>query len=154
MAGETKAGIKRALYRIGAEVRRTAIQNAPISPTEAVRKSLLKPRSVKRGTGGRFLSRKRRTRKVGATPGGLAKSIVFVSDADSAEIFVASNSEAGKYAERMHDGKGVSWWKRGPGTVKKGAQADAKFIKRAIATEEPFMLRVIDAEMEKVRTTR
>ena len=47
-------------------------------------------------------------------------------------VFVASNSQAGRYARRIHDEKGVTWRNRGPGTIAKGARADEKFIERAI----------------------
>ena len=85
----------------------------------------------------------------GAKPGGLMRSITFASDAEKAEVFVASNSEAGKYAKKMHDDKGLSWWNRGPGTEAKGPQADHKFILRAIQDEGENMAKIIDSEMEK-----
>ena len=49
-----------------------------------------------------------------------------------AEVYVAANAEAGKYAKRIHDEKGKTWRKRGPGTVAKGARADDKYILRAV----------------------
>lgn len=78
------------------------------------------------------------------------RSITFASDAEKAEIFVASNSEAGKYAKKMHDEKGLSWWNRGPGTEAKGPQADHKFILRAIEDGAEDSTRIVDSEMEKV----
>lgn len=45
---------------------------------------------------------------------------------------MAANAEAGKYAKRIHDEKGKTWRKRGPGTVAKGARADDKYIQRAV----------------------
>ena len=47
-------------------------------------------------------------------------------------VYVAANSEAGKYARFIHDGKDTKWFRRGPGTVAKGPEADSKFIERAI----------------------
>lgn len=79
------------------------------------------------------------------------RSINFASDASKAEVFVPSNSEAGKYARRIHEEKGLTWWRRGPGTEAKGAQADHKFILRAIEDEDSNMMKIIDSEMEKVR---
>lgn len=129
-SGETKAGIRRALFRIGAVVKRTAVRYAPISPTSAMLRKL--------GKGDQ------------GTPGGLMRSITFASDAEKAEVFVPSNSEAGKYARKMHDEKGLSWWRRGPGTAAKGPQADHKFILRAIQDEGGTIGRIVDDEMEKV----
>lgn len=69
-------------------------------------------------------------------PGGLEKSIQWRLTGRGmnldAEIYVAANAEAGKYAKRIHDEKGKTWRKRGPGTVAKGAQADDKYILRAV----------------------
>lgn len=64
-------------------------------------------------------------------PGGLERSIKFQSGADSVEVYVASNAEAGEYAHIIHDMKGQKWHERGPGTQAKGEQADDKFIERA-----------------------
>ena len=130
-SGETKAGIRRALSMIGAVVKHTAVRYAPISPTSALLRKLGK--GNKQGT-----------------PGGLMRSITFASDAEKTEVFVPSNSEAGKYARKMHDEKGLSWWRRGPGTAAKGPQADHKFILRAIQDEEGTIGRIVDDEMEKV----
>ena len=64
-------------------------------------------------------------------PGGLVKSIECESDENHIEVFVASNSDAGEYAQIIHDLKGVKWHERGPGTQAKGDRADEKFIERA-----------------------
>lgn len=66
-----------------------------------------------------------------ANPGGLMRSIQLETGDDFAEVFVASNAEAGSYAVKIHDEKGQTWQKRGPGTQAKGPQADDKFIQRA-----------------------
>lgn len=168
-SGETRAGIRRALFVIGATVKRTAVKYAPISPTASLLRRFARAGGVAGDslmTGG---SRRRRGRLVtltpsyvdrlsddprstaGPKPGGLMRSIAFASDADKAEIFVPSNSEAGKYARRIHDEKGLTWWKRGPGTQAKGAEADDRFILRAITDNEATMVKIIDAEMRKVK---
>ena len=128
---ETTGGLRRALFRCGALAKRVAVQYAPISPTAAL-----------------LVSKKPAT---GATPGGLMRSINFASDDKQAEVFVPSNSEAGKYAFRIHEEKCLSWWRRGPGTTAKGPQADDKFIIRAIQDSQKDMVRIVDSEMEKVK---
>lgn len=71
-----------------------------------------------------------------AAPGGLERSIQWRMAgrgfALDAEVYVAANAEAGKYAKRIHDEKGKTWRKRGPGTVAKGPRADDKYILRAV----------------------
>jgi len=110
---------------IGMLVKRTAVKNAPISPTQQVLNRLRKTTGKTR----RKASATSRTK-----PGGLQRSIEMESDQNDAAIYVASNSEAGKYASYIHDKKNVQggWFKRGLGTVAKGPQADEKFITRAI----------------------
>lgn len=54
-----------------------------------------------------------------------------------ATIYVAENGycrspKGYNYAKRIHDEKGSKWWKRGAGTIAKGARADEKFIERAV----------------------
>lgn len=101
-----------------------AIRNAPRSPTQgmktALRKTTRKTTRKPRGT-----SRAKR--------GGLERSIAFALEpaALRGTVYVAANSEAGKYAGKMHDGKGSLWKNRGPGTIVKGPRADEKFIERA-----------------------
>ncbi len=170
-SGQTRDGIRRALFRIGATVKRTAVRYAPISPS----KSLLQRFKDAGGKEGTTLmsGRGKKARAVtltkfyadrlddmlsddprsveGPKPGGLMRSITFASDAEKAEIFVPSNSDAGKYARRIHDDKGISWWKRGPGTQAKGPKADDRFILRAITDNEGPMLKIIDGEMRRVQ---
>ena len=111
-----------ALQKCGAFAMREAKANAPKSATMKQLSATLK-------------RKKRTSRKM--MPGGLEKSIFFevkpygVKDY-VASVFVPSNSFAAKYAKRIHDDKGRTWQKRGPGTVAKGARADEKFIERAI----------------------
>ena len=63
---------------------------------------------------------------------------------DFVSIFVPSNSPGGKYAEKIHDKKGVQWRNRGPRTKQKGADADDKFIFRAGKKVEPEIDALID----------
>jgi hypothetical protein len=121
---------RQTLTRLALLVHRDALANAPISPTQATLNGLRKTTRVV-------------TRKATATsrpkPGGLMRSIAFRVSDGSAEIFVAANSEAGRYAFRMHEEKGKSWWNRGPGTVAKGSRADEKFITRAIEANKDLI---------------
>lgn len=73
----------------------------------------------------------------------------MTSDATNATIFVATNSEAGKYAFRIHEQKGTAWKNRGPGTIAKGSQADDKFIVRAINDTRPQQIAILQDELKK-----
>jgi hypothetical protein len=131
---------QRALSAIAILVQREAIKNAPRSP---MRKQLNRLRKTRRKV----------TRKARATsrpsPGGLERSIERHATSDAAYIFVASNSNAGKYAARIHDEKGSTWHNRGIGTQAKGSRADDKFIHRAIVDNEGKILEIIKAEHGK-----
>lgn len=111
-----------------------ALLNAPKSPTNEIHSSTFK--------------RKKRTARQ-MRPGGLERSIQYESDASHCSVFVASNSEAGAYARRIHDEKGITWRNRGPGTVYKGARADEKFIERAIRDNLPKIQACLDDELRK-----
>ena len=126
--------IARSLTRIGQRVRDEAKRNAPRSPTMAQLSATLK--------------RKKRTARR-TTPGGLEKSIEYEVKGGMCSVFVASNSYAGKYAKRIHDEKGKSWRKRGPGTIAKGSRADDKFIERAIRDNQDKFLDVFKSELRK-----
>jgi hypothetical protein len=120
----------RANYRVAQLVKDTAVKYAPKSPTQ---KEKNKGKARKRDSRGHFISSGRSSRSTSrATPGGLMRSISAKSTEAYAEIFVAANSEAGKYAFGIHELKGKVWRKRGIGTIAKGAKADDKFITRAI----------------------
>ncbi len=138
-SGETKAGIRRGLFRIGAVIKREAVRYAPISPSATIMRRIAKA-----------AGRPRKKGSMKATPGGLMRSIAFASDTEKAEIFVPSNSAAGKYARRIHDEKGLSWWKRGPGTQAKGAHADEKYILRAIQDNEAKAIQIAEDQLAKV----
>lgn len=115
--GKLTEGIAAAIRQCGLHALRESKRNAPRSPT-------MKQRSA-------TLVRKRRTKQKSA-PGGLERSIVCDIMGDTATIYILQNSAAGKYARRIHDEKGKTWWKRGAGTVAKGNRADEKFIQRAL----------------------
>lgn len=119
-------------------VQREAKRNAPRSPT------------VKQINA--TLVRKKRTKRR-AFAGGLEKSIECEVQGHGANataaIFVASNSPAGKYAKRIHDEKGIKWFKRGTGTVQKGARADEKFIERAIKDNQETIQKKLNKAVER-----
>ena len=82
-------------------------------------------------------------------PGGLMRALTARSDDNMAEISVPVNSEAGKYGYVIHEEKGIRWKDRGPGTQAKGAQADAKFIARAITDNKATIKSTIKDEYKK-----
>lgn len=127
---------KKAIARACLVVHRRAVKYTPISPSMAQKNRMRKTRrKVKR----RALAFTR------AKPGGLSRSIEWHAGAREGSIFVARNSEGGKYAKRIHDEKGITWRNRGIGTIAKGRQADDKFIARALKDSE----REIDAIFKK-----
>jgi hypothetical protein len=128
--------ISRALFRCGALCKRTSKQYAPISPSQAMLKT--KPGFGSKGGG-----------KGRALPGGLRSSIEFQSNSTQAEIYVAANSPAGRYAKRIHDEKGKTWFNRGPGTIAAGPQADEKFIQRAIEDKKDDMALIFSDQLQK-----
>lgn len=128
----------RAMKRISNVVLKKAVEYAPRSATRTIISKTLKVQ---------------RRSKSQRTPGGLEKSIKSTvrrvgTDAD-AIVFVASNAPAGKYAARIHNQKGKTWFKRGPGTVAKGPQADEKFIARAIKDTERYFMPILEQETQR-----
>ena len=147
----TAAALTRALVRISHTAKREAIRHAPRSPSMKILRALRKTK--------RRVTRKDRATSR-ASPGGLERSIevevipsmTSIGSLD-AIVFVSANSEAGQYAARIHDGKGTLWNERGPGTVAKGARADALFIERAVRENEGEFVRIVQDELGKVLKT-
>jgi len=137
------AGISRCTVRVWKE----AILNAPRSPT--TQQQARASRKTRQNTSGR----RKPTAFTRAKPGGLERSISMEMDKKemAGSVFVAANSEAGKYAKKIHDEKGESWHNRGPGTIAKGQRADAKFIERALAENEDKVDVIINEELGKVK---
>lgn len=160
-AQRIEANQARMLYRAGSLVQREARKNAPKSPTQqeidedrkkgfkasGMNKAQVKARMAQ------VLRRRDAARNDRATsrpsPGGLEQSIEMRSNAMNAEIFVAANSSAGRYAWRIHEEKGKTWWKRGKGTQAKGDRADDKFIERALKDNEENIRRIAQSQVEK-----
>lgn len=143
LANVAKDGPKatqRAMSAIAILVQREARRNAPRSPTRGM---LNRARKTKRKV----------TRSARATsrtaPGALENSIDREATSEAAIIFIASNSNAGKYARRIHEEKGETWRNRGLGTIAKGARADEKFIERAVFDSTGKILDIIKAEHRK-----
>lgn len=132
---------QKALVRASNKAQRVAIDYAPRSPTQAQRRALNKTKRK---------GKRKATATTRAMPGGLEKSIEKRVEGLNAYVYVASNSPGGKYAARIHDGKGKSWRNRGPGTIAKGAKADDKFIERAITDEHQNIVKIIEDEHRKV----
>jgi hypothetical protein len=150
--------LERTTYRIGALVKDAAKQYAPISPNQSMLNQMRQIRLVNAGYSNKKIRRFKKfgkaRRKQSASsrpmPGALQNSITMRNTPDYAEVFVPENSPAGKYAVKIHDEKGQTWRNRGPGTVAKGAQADDKFIERAINDNMPEMDRIIEDQIDKV----
>lgn len=140
--------LEQAMKEAGGQAWKDAVANAPKSPTDAQAKAHRKRDWVaKHGAGrasirafNRYQDLGKARRKANShsrrAPGGLMRSIQWRLRGKGynidAEVYVAANAEAGKYAKRIHDEKGKTWRKRGPGTVAKGARADDKYILRAV----------------------
>lgn len=125
---------RRSMARCGLIAVREAKANAPRSPTMKQHSATLK--------------RKRRTARR-MLPGGLEKSIEYEADETHCSVFVASNSQAGRYAKRIHDEKGITWRNRGAGTVAKGPRADEKFIERALRENARNFELIVEDELRK-----
>lgn len=144
---QVRDALNRGVYRGTLKVWKEAALNAPRSPSS--QQQARATRKTRRDTSGR-LNPSATTR---AKPGGLERSIAMSVNKDdlSGRVFVAANSEAGKYAGMIHDEKGESWHNRGYGTIAKGPRADEKFIERALKDNEDNVRRVIDHEIGKVK---
>lgn len=148
------AVMSRTMHRVGSVVFDRARLYAPFGPTQADLDRAKAARTFLRGFRGRapLEARPGAGRTVSLPkPGGLQNSIEMDSSEDGAEIFVAANSEAGVYAEYIHDEKGENWFNRGPGTVRKGPQADEKFIERALDDSIDDIFKIIESEQNKAK---
>ncbi len=139
-AGVRDKALPRAMIKCGMIAKREAVRNAPRSSTQSTKNNLRK-------TSRRRKADERSTGR--AKPGGLERSVSMTHGSDNAEVFIATNSEAGKYAFRMHEQKGISWHERGPGTIQKGGRADDKFIERAINENQDEFAKIIKTEIGK-----
>jgi len=142
---QARAAAGRVLADSTALVFRNAKLNAPRSPTMA---QTARRRKTRRDTS----KSRSATAATRAKPGGLERSISMTIDraALTGSVFVSSNSEAGKYAAKIHDEKGVSWQNRGVGTIAKGTRADDKFIERALADNADKITGAFEAALRKV----
>ncbi len=159
-AENVKKALPAIAREVGMYVQREAKDNAPRSPTQAqidlwrtvkqsdgsvkllkrspkdVRKLLKRRQKLRKTLVEKHAKQGKAWRQTRPAPGGLERSIsneVIISGDDvTANVFVASNSEAQGYAKKIHDEKGKSWHRRGRGTINKGDRADDKFIARAV----------------------
>lgn len=130
--GNAKKHRERANKRLAMTARDLASIYAPKRPTRAEAKAAGKPGAYS------------------GPPGALQSSIKAYADEHLAEIFVPLNSPAGSYAWKMHEEKGRTWKERGPGTVAKGAQADDKFIERAIKDTRQQQAKILSRMTDKI----
>lgn len=147
-APAVQKALERAMQDAGRQARKDAVANAPKGPTAEQARAQRKAAWVgKHGAGKASIRAFNKAQRAGKkrrkanshsrhAPGGLERSIQWRLLGKGlnldAEVYVAANAEAGKYAKRIHDEKGKTWRKRGPGTVAKGARADDKYILRAV----------------------
>lgn len=148
--------IRQALKDTAIVMHRDSKRNAPRSPTAAQARAERKAKWIaKHGNTKGFakaqkagLARRQPNSHSRAMPGGLEHSIRWEMKgsglSSDAEIFVARNAEAGKYAKYIHDMKGIKWRKRGVGTVGKGERADDKYIERAVKANEGLYKQNLD----------
>ncbi|MHA1572671.1 MAG: hypothetical protein ACTSX8_01635 [Alphaproteobacteria bacterium] len=137
---------RKVLQKVGRSWQRASRKNAPFGETSAQHD--LRLDAILRTKYGKAGVAKHRSKRRGVAltkdaagnaqptsqePGGLTASIRYdLPDADAVRVRVPINSQAGKYAKRIHDEKGKTWFRRGRGTKRKGAQADDKYIERAL----------------------
>lgn len=136
----------RMLFRAGSLVQREAKKNAPKSPTMQELANRSTGTQAQRDAGKRRRNDRATSRP---SPGGLEQSIEMRSNSMNAEVSVAANSSAGRYAWRIHEEKGKTWFKRGKGTQAKGARADEKFIERALADNADKIRKIAESQVEK-----
>ncbi len=147
---------KRALTRCTIVAHRDSRANSPRGPTrqqlDATRKHSKKWLSANRAD----LKLKRVMSGKGLapvpSPGGLERSISMEVKETYGRVFVASSSEAGKYAAYIHDERGVKWQRLGPGSLAKPGKAQGvgeKFIERAIAGNRKNFETVFEDELAK-----
>lgn len=126
-----KKGVKRFLKEIGIRIQGLARKYCPESPQKQDYARMNKSGRTNR-------------KSSNITTGSLRDSITYETGKDKVSINVPANSRGGKYGEKIHDGKGSDWQKRGVRTQQKGVKADEKFIFRAFADSESKVDELID----------
>lgn len=145
-AQRIEANQARMMFRAGSLVQREAKKNAPKSPTMQELANRSTGTQAQRDAGKRRRNDRATSRP---SPGGLEQSIEMRSNAMNAEVFVAANSSAGRYAWRIHEEKGETWFRRGKGTIAKGDRADEKFIERALNDNAENIRKIAQSQVEK-----
>lgn len=142
---KTRAEVGKAFSAVGPKVRSVAQQYANISPTQAQKNRLKK--TERKG-------KRKATATTRAKPGGLRRSIEMEVDAIrmQASVFVAQNSEGGKYAKKIHDERYVTWHRLGPGSIaaNKSGKIGEKFIERAIVDNEKNIHEALRKKLERI----
>lgn len=131
-----------ALRRATLLVHRESVMNAPRSPTSAQLFRLRKTKGKTRRNPGAHSRPK---------PGGLRRSIEFDVKPKFGEVYVALNSEAGKYAAKIHDERYITWTNRGPGTVALGERARELFIERAVNDNRGEIDRIMENALKGLK---
>ena len=118
--------------RIEPIVGRSARDYAPISPKKGQYAQTLK--------GGK-------STRTDFNPGGLVRSIKVEATIGFVHLFVPNDSEAARYAKKVHEKDGITNW--GPGTIAKGSQAREQFMTRAIKDNEGNIKTIYNSEITK-----
>ena len=139
------------MARIANITRAESVSNAPISPTKGQYEGEVSARHAqkKANSTGQQARVRFKSRQDSFNPGGLQRSIKTSHSAQKAVIFVPSNSEAGKYADYIHNGT----YKLGIGSRAKAAaghDVGPKFIERAIDKLRPKYLMIISDTIAKI----
>ena len=142
---KTRTEVGKAFSAVGLKVRSVAQQYANISPTQAQKNRLKKTKRK---------GKRKATATTRAKPGGLRRSIEMEVDPIrmQAIVFVAQNSEGGKYAKKIHDERYVTWRRLGPGSIaaNKSGKIGEKFIERAIVDNEKNIQEALRKKLERI----
>lgn len=93
-----------------------------------------------------FLVQREGRRRAPKKEGTLREAITFEATESQVKIFVPVNSNAGFYAERMHNGK----YNLGPMSRAMGPQVGPKFLTRAIKDNEAKIQSLFKAGIDKI----
>jgi len=131
-----------------------SVSNCPISPTKGQYEASVsrKKAQKKADRTGKPAKVRFKSNQQKFNPGGLQRSIKGESTKEKAVVFVASNAEGGKYADKIHN----TTYNLGIGSEAKkgrGNEVGPKFIERAISTmhSKGKYVAIIEDTVEKIQ---